>query len=161
MSFASSYASRLLCLAVAAMMALSRAGPALAIENPRSWRIAPLLPALARGRAQAFFSVDAGADQLTDGAIPRRRLLVEIRIGGERLTRIVAYCAAAELGSALGGGTQRELEAAMCDGEYWLISEPGEVTVRKGDISAAQEIVLRYELPDKSMRATSMRPDAQ
>ena len=73
----------------------------------------------------------------------------------------VAQCSRIAGGNALGGGTKRELEVALCEGgqanrgEYWLISEPGVVSVQRGPIGSAQQIVHKHQLLDSTARAVS------
>jgi hypothetical protein len=71
----------------------------------------------------------------------------------------IAECEQISGGTALGGGTEREIGVALCEGDephagiYWLISEPGELTVRKGWETQPQKIVLTYRMPTPNLRA--------
>ncbi len=110
---------------------------------------------LAPGQAVAFFKLDTGGDQMTQ--TPKEAgLVVVVRIGDYEYNQTIASCSDPGLGSALGGGTERELEVAICDGEYWLISEPGLVSVDRMDKKPAGEHITQIKLPD-SVRAK--RPD--
>ena len=114
--------------------------------------------ALPPGRAEAFFTLNTGADQM--GQRPKEAgLVVVIRVGSDEYRRTIASCREPGLGTALGGGTERELEVAACDGEYHLISEPGTVTVRRVDGQTRDEVVARFPLPDP--RARAVRPAAR
>jgi hypothetical protein len=99
------------------------------------------------GRAEAFFKLDTGADQMTQRA-KETGLVVVMRIGGDEYSQTISSCRDPGLGSALGGGTERELQVAICDGEYWLISEPGTVTVLRVDRKPDGDEVTRFNLPD-------------
>lgn len=66
---------------------------------------------------------------MTTGPLPKTTLVAVVRIGGKEHTRKIATCKDFGLGSALGGGTERWLEAAVCGDYFWLISEPGRVSV--------------------------------
>ncbi len=103
------------------------------------------------GRAEAFFKLDTGGDQMTQR--PKEAgLMVVVRVGIDEYRQTIASCQDPGLGSALGGGTERELEVAICDGEYWLVSEPGSVSVVRMDKKPNGEPVTRFDLPD-SVRA--------
>lgn len=116
---------------------------------PVKSRLATPLP---RGHAEAFFTLNTGADQL--GQRPKEAgLVVVVRVGADEYRQTVASCREPGLGTALGGGTDRELEVAACDGEYHLISEPGTVSVLRVDQQPPGEVVARFNLPDRSTRA--------
>jgi hypothetical protein len=103
------------------------------------------------GRAEAFFKLDTGGDQMTQR--PKEAgLMVVVRVGIDEYRQTIASCQDPGLGSAFGGGTERELEVAICDGEYWLVSEPGTVSVVRMDKKTGGEPVTRFDLPD-SVRA--------
>jgi len=106
-------------------------------------RLATPLPA---GRAEAFFKLDTGGDQMTRR--PKEAgLVVVVRIESNEYRQTIASCVDPGLGSALGGGTERELEVAICDGEYWLVSEPGIVSVVRMDRKPNGQQVARFDLP--------------
>jgi hypothetical protein len=107
-------------------------------------------PGLAEGRAEAFFTLDTGKDQMTEKSRPAALVLV-VRYRSEELRRPVATCKAPSLGSALGGGTERELEVALCDGEFWLVAEPGRVLVMRMD--STPKTVVEVALPWPNVRA--------
>jgi hypothetical protein len=75
-----------------------------------------------------------------------------VRVEGDEYRQTIASCRNPGLGSALGGGTERELEVALCNGEYWLVSEPGTVFVVRMDKKPDGEQVTRFDLPG-SVRA--------
>lgn len=108
---------------------------------------------LPAGKAEASFRLDTGADQMTE--TPREAgLVVVVRVGADEYRQTVASCAEPGLGSALGGGTERVLEVALCNGEYFLISEPGVVTVLPVNDGVEGQAIARFELP-KGVRAVS------
>jgi hypothetical protein len=112
--------------------------------EPVTVRLATPLPA---GRAEAFFKLDTGGDQMTQR--PKEAgLVVVVRVESNEYRQTIASCVDPGLGSALGGGTERELEVAVCDGEYWLVSEPGIVSVVRMDKKPDGEQVARFDLPD-------------
>jgi len=99
------------------------------------------------GQAEAFFELNTGSDQM--GQLPKEAgLMVIVRVGIDEYRQTIASCPDPGLGSALGGGTERELEIAICDGEYWLISEPGRVSVMRMDKKPGGEQITRFDLPD-------------
>lgn len=105
------------------------------------------------GRAEAFFELDTGGDQMTQR--PKEAgLIIVVRVGIDEYRQTIASCHEPSLGSALGGGTERELEVAICDGEYWLVSEPGSVSVVRMDRKPGGEPITRFDLPDR-VRAVS------
>ena len=108
----------------------------------------------------AYLWANTGGDSL--GARGQRGVALEMHvIDGDRVVEPVARCDRIAGGSALGGGTPRELQAALCEGdahnrgEYWLISEPGVVSVRRGPIGSSQQIVLEYRLRDARASAVA------
>lgn len=110
-----------------------------------------LMTPLPPGRAEAFFKLDTGGDQMTQR--PKEAgLMVVVRVESDEYRQTIASCQDPGLGSALGGGTERELEVAICDGEYWLVSEPGIVSVVRMDKKPDGEQVTRFDLPG-SVRA--------
>ena len=106
----------------------------------------PLITPLAPGRAEAFFKLDTGGDQMTQH--PKEAgLMVVVRVESNEYRQTIASCQNPGIGSALGGGTERELEVAICDGEYWLVTEPGIVIVVRMDKNPSGEEVTRFNLP--------------
>jgi len=99
------------------------------------------------GRAEAFFTLNTGGDQMGQRA-KEAGLMVIVRVGTDHYQQTIASCPDPGLGSALGGGTERELEIAACDGEYWLISEPGRVSVVRMDKKQEGETITQFDLPD-------------
>lgn len=106
------------------------------------------------GRAEAFFTLDTGADQMTQSR-KEAGLVVVVRSENNEYRQTIASCQNPSLGSALGGGTERELEVAICDGEYWLVSEPGVVSVLRMDKKPSGTQVFRITL---SGRTLAVRP---
>ncbi|MGH8622588.1 MAG: hypothetical protein ACRET3_10650 [Burkholderiales bacterium] len=86
-------------------------------------------------------------------------LVVVVRIGRDEYRQTIASCRDPGLGSALGGGTGSVLEVAICDGEYWLLSEPGLVTVVRVDTRPDTQRVARFDLLDGTTRA--VKPEAR
>ena len=83
-------------------------------------------------------------------------LVVVVRVGEDEYRQTIATCPDPGLGSALGGGTERELEVAICNGEYVLVSEPGLVAVVPVQDGVEGDAIARFELPN-SVRAVSAR----
>lgn len=83
-------------------------------------------------------------------------LVLVVRVGMVEYRQTVASCRDPGLGSALGGGSERELEVAVCDGEYWLLSEPGSVSVVRMGKERGGRPVTRIQLPDR-VRAVTPR----
>jgi hypothetical protein len=149
-------------LAACAPMLLLAACPTADNQAParRSLDSTPVRSQLAtplrRGHAEAFFTLNTGADQM--GQRPKEAgLVVVVRVGTDEYRQTIASCRDPGLGTALGGGTERELEVAACDGEYHLISEPGTVTVLRVDRQPPGDVVARFDLPNRSTRA--VRPN--
>lgn len=75
----------------------------------------------------------------------------------------IAQCNQIYTGAALGGGTARNLQVVLCDGdlnndgEYSLISETGVVSVRRKPDVGAPYTVLEYRLRDATARAIPRR----
>ena len=127
-------------------------------------RLAPAAPV-------AYLHADTGGDSML--AQHKRGYVLALHvIDGSHSVVPVARCQRISGGSALGGGTERELEVALCEGdaqnsgEYWLVSEPGIVSVRRGPIDSTQEIVREQPLRDPHARASGvvspdMAPAAQ
>ena len=109
-------------------------------------------------RAEAFFALNTGGDQLTTRS-KEAGLVVVVRFGDREIRQTIATCSDPALGSALGGGGERELEVAMCNGEYRLISEPGVVQALRVDAQGANEVVASVRLPAAGLRA--VKPDSR
>jgi hypothetical protein len=110
---------------------------------------------LPEGRAEALFSLDTGKDQM--GQTSRQAGLVAIvRFGEDEYRQTVATCPDPGLGSALGGGTERELEVAICNGEFMLVSEPNLVSVVPIENGIEGTAIARFELPS-GVRAVSAK----
>jgi hypothetical protein len=98
------------------------------------------------GRAEAFFKLDTSGDQMTLTSF-EAGLIVVVRVGADQYQQTIASCPEPSLGSALGGGTERELEIAFCNGEFWLIAELGSVAVMRMDRKSGGELIARFDLP--------------
>lgn len=133
-------------------------GSAPSTHRPRPVDTAPRAtktsPALSKERAEAFFSLDSGADR-SDTSSRQAGLLVVVRFGAEKLEQVVATCRDPALGSALGGGSGEVLEVALCNGEFWLVSKPGEVLVNRIEDGGTQSVVTRIQLPPGTRPAQS------
>jgi len=81
-------------------------------------------------------------------------LVVAVCVGADEYRQAITTCPDPGLGGALGGGTQRELEVAICNGEYVLVSEPGLVSVIPMENGAEGKAIARFELPS-GVRAVS------
>lgn len=102
---------------------------------------------LPEGRAEALFSLDTGGDQMTQTS-RQAGLVVIVRVGEDEYRQTIATCPDPGLGSALGGGTERELAVAICNGEFMLVSEPGLVTVVPIENGSEGKPIARFELPN-------------
>lgn len=116
----------------------------------------PYSPSLPSGRAEAYFDLDTGADQMI-GRPKQAALVVIVRYGSKQLRQRIASCQEPSLGSALGGG-QDPLEVAFCDGEYWLVAEPKSVLVLRIDAAGSRREVTRIPLPPPIQRAVRPSP---
>jgi hypothetical protein len=112
---------------------------------------------LPEGKAEALFRLDTGGDQMTETS-REAGLVVVVRVGEDEYRQTIATCPDPGLGSALGGGTERELEVAICNGEYVLVSEPGLVSVVPMENGAEGKAIARFELPS-GVRAVSAREE--
>ena len=112
-------------------------------------------PPLPDGRGRALFSLNTGADQMTETS-RQAGLVVVVRVGEYEYRQTIATCPDPGLGSALGGGTKRELEVAICNGEYILVSEPGLVSVVPVENGIEGKAIARFELP-RGVRAVSAK----
>lgn len=110
---------------------------------------------LPEGRAEALFSLNTGGDQMTETS-RQAGLVVIVRVGDDEYRQTIATCPDPGLGSALGGGTERVLEVAICNGEFMLVSEPGLVTVVPIQDGAEGKAIARFELPS-GVRAVSAK----
>jgi hypothetical protein len=136
--------------AVLTALAVTCCGPSAPAPPEQTILSTPLAP----GRAEAFFRFDTGGDQMSEGR-RQPRLDVFVRFADRELRRPIASCDQPSRGTALGGGTERELDVALCGAEYWLISEPGVVRVVRVEDAIEKEDVARFELGDTKLRATS------
>jgi hypothetical protein len=98
------------------------------------------------GKAEAYFALDSGADQMTTNR-KEARLIVIVRFGSTELRHIIASCGHPSLGSALGGVSDTVLEVAYCNGEYRLLSEAGKVLVQQQGAGKRLRIVTTIPLP--------------
>jgi hypothetical protein len=114
---------------------------------------------LPEGRAEALFTLNTGGDQMTTTA-REAGLVVIVRVGDEEYSQTVASCPDPGLGSALGGGTERELEVAICNGEFILVSEPGRVSVVPIENGVEGPAIAQFELPS-GVRAVSAKGNQQ
>ena len=120
-------------------------------ESIRSLAV-PLSP----DRAEAFFLVETGRDQMTLHR-PASRLILVLRYRTTEIRRRVAECRSASRGSALAPSDETNLELAICNGEYWLTTGAGKVRVRRGD-SRHGRIVTSLPLPAGIDRAVPASP---
>ena len=90
--------------------------------------------------------MDTGGDQMTRTS-RQAGLVVIVRVGDDEYRQTIATCPDPGLGSALGGGTERELEVAICNGEFMLVSEPGLVSVVPIENGSEGKPIARFELP--------------
>ena len=120
-------------------------------SQPRTSHLPSPLPS---GKAEAFFALDTGQDQMTDRS-KAPGLVVVVRYASTELRQMVATCRDPALGSALGGGTDTILEVAGCDGELRLISQPGQVCVDRIGKDDTSTTIARIPLPKSDMRATT------
>lgn len=125
--------------------------PAMARPLDRTPRSVPTKSSLPERTALAFFALNTGGDQMT---LSRKQAGLEavVRYQDKELRQTIASCSDPSLGSALGGGTDRELEVAFCDGEFWLIAEPGRITVERKDQPTVR-VVSSIPLPWPTVRA--------
>ncbi|SAI34438.1 Uncharacterised protein [Bordetella ansorpii] len=106
----------------------------------------------------AYLQANTGGDSML--AEKKSGYALEVHVlDGSHAVKEIARCARISSGNALGGGTERELQVAICEGdernrgEYWLISEPGVVSVRKGPIGTEQQMLLEHRLQNSKARA--------
>ncbi len=129
--------------------------------KPRLMQTQPVKTALqtplSAGKAEALFRLDTGGDQMTE-ALREAGLVAVVRVGADEYRQTIVSCPDPGLGSALGGGTERELEIVICNGEYLLVSEPGLVSVVRIENGAEGAAVARFELP-AGVRATRPKGD--
>jgi hypothetical protein len=114
----------------------------------------PLSPPLPPGKAHAFLQAQTGGDQMSSGPGRQPGLQLVVHVGDREIRQLFASCPDYGLGSALGGGTERELEMAVCGRhDYVLISEPGRVRVArlaarpKPSAPLDGETVVKIDLP--------------
>ena len=110
----------------------------------------------------AYLKANTGANNTGMPGRPKSVLELHV-IEGRHHVEPVAQCDQIYTGTALGGGTDRELQVVLCDGdwnndgEYWLISEAGVVSVRRVSAGNYQQTVLEYRLRDTKARAVAKR----
>lgn len=110
----------------------------------------------------AYLKANNGTNNTRILGSPRSVLELHV-IEGRHHVEPVAQCDQIYTGTALGGGTARELQVVLCDGdwnndgEYWLISEAGVVSVRRVSAGNYQQTVLEYRLRDTKARAIAKR----
>jgi hypothetical protein len=133
--------------------------PAASDAQPRELDAQPvktkLQSPLPEGKAEARFSLNTGGDQMSQTS-REAGLVVTVRVGEDEYQQTIASCRDPGLGSALGGGTERELEIAICNGEFMLVSEPGLVSVVPITDGVEGKAVARFELPN-GVRAVSAK----
>jgi len=112
-------------------------------------------PPLAAGQAEAFFSLNTGADQ--GSAEKEAGLEAVVRFADVELRQTIASCRTPSLGSALGGGTAELLEVAYCDAELWLETKNGTVFVTRHMPGEKAAQIARFVLPPGVFRATRPR----
>jgi hypothetical protein len=106
------------------------------------------------GIVEAFFTLNTGSDQMLQQ--PKEAgLVVVVRLDVTEYRQTISSCTDPGLGSALGGGTERELEVAICNGEYWLVTEPGTLSVIRMDKKPEGESIFHLKLPKG---VTAVRP---
>jgi hypothetical protein len=119
----------------------------------------------------AYFYANTGGDVM-DGPAGPYKLELHLEYAdpdsGEpvHIKQVIAQCGRISGGNVFGGDGVREIDVALCEGDpryagieryagidaryegaYWLISEPGELTVRKGWLDSPQEIIVTYRIP--------------
>lgn len=120
--------------------------------TPVRVQLAQSLPA---NHAEAFFRFNTGGDQMTYTK-KEVGLMVVVRNGNSEYRQMIASCPDPGRGSALGGGTETVLDVAICDGEFWLMSYPGYVTVVRVEESSDTHQIARFSLGE-SVRAVLPR----
>ena len=112
----------------------------------------PLKTPLPKGMVEAFFNdLDTGGDQMSRAR--EAGMVLVVRMGDAEYRQTIASCRNPVRSTELGGGNARELEVAMCNGEYWLVTEPGLLQViRKGN--QPEQSITQFKLPD-NVRAVS------
>ena len=119
-----------------------------------NYEVIELKQPLDKGLAEAYFKLNLSGDQMMQKA-RKAELLLVVRYEDKEYRQVIAKCKHPSLGNVLGGGTVRELEVALCNGEYWLISEPGSVIVLRMDKKSNGIKVACFELPDTVRAVTS------
>lgn len=105
----------------------------------------------------AYLTAKSGGGNLRGPASGRGVLELHV-IESRRHVETIARCSQIYTGTALGGGTARELQVVLCDGdlnndgEYSLISERGVVFVRRKPDGGVPYTVLEYRLRDTQTR---------
>ncbi|MDR3299516.1 MAG: hypothetical protein LBU43_05825 [Candidatus Accumulibacter sp.] len=128
----------------------------------------------------ASFYHNTGGDIWLDG--PAGPYKLELRLefidpdSNEKIVvqDVIAECGRMSGGTVFGDKTEREIDVTLCEGDeryadderyagidkrnagiYWLISEPGELTVRKGWLDVPQKIIATYRMPSPGIRAVT------
>ncbi|MDR0737435.1 MAG: hypothetical protein LBF51_11530 [Zoogloeaceae bacterium] len=120
---------------------------------------------------KAYFYANTGGD-IMDGSAGSYRLELYVEYtdpdSGKHMSvkRLIAQCGSISSGNVFGGDGVRVIDVAICEGSarhadinaqyegsYWLISEPGELTVRKGWLDEPQEIIVACRMPASDIRA--------
>lgn len=106
----------------------------------------------------------ASKDSLNKGIGSKAKFELQLHVlDGRGHFEAVAQCDQIYTGRALGGGTARELQVVLCDGdfnnegEYRLISEPGVVSVRRQTNDGTRHTLLEYRLRNPTERAIAER----
>lgn len=107
----------------------------------------PLTQPLPAGHAEAFFRFETGGDQMTYTK-KEVGLMVVVRNRNSEYRQMIASCSDPGRGSALGGGTETVLDVAICDGEYWLMSHPGYVTVVRVEQNSDMHEITKFSLTE-------------
>lgn len=122
---------------------------------PRSGR---LQRALEHGRAETWFEFDTGGDQM--GGPNEIGLTAVVRYEDRELRQTVASCNDPSKGSALGDLDETQLDLALCDHPFLLISQPGAVLVQRVEDDGTPSDVARFWLPTAVTRASNPNANA-
>ncbi|MVW78070.1 hypothetical protein [Bordetella sp. 02P26C-1] len=123
----------------------------------------PKAPATAEATGPVAYLAPKTSGNTLRGPGSGRAVLELHVIEGRDHVKQIAQCDQIYTGAALGGGTARELQVVLCDGdfnndgEYSLISEPGVVIVRRKPDGGIPYTVLEYRLRDTQARAIAKR----
>lgn len=112
---------------------------------------APQVMRLSTPLAAGVYEAELLLEWHDDHLNPRRELIavvVSVRVGGEWLTQTLANCYMASKTDVAASQTGVEMDAADCDGvPYYLILTNGHLLVRRGGVTAADEVVSDIPLP--------------